>query len=443
MLSVQPDRVLCSLAARGNEDAFATLHARYRQNIFAFVYHLLGRGANVDDAEDLTQEIFQKAYANLGARHDDGSFKAWLFRIARNHTFDHIRGMRQRTLSLDDATERDEPATVVSFQSVVDRRAELAWLVTAMNSLPERQREALVMRELGGLSVDEIADTLETTPESARQLIKRGRATVTTAADANGIRGKQLKRKLAAAAPITAITWVGAGKASAAAATGAAASAGAGAAAGGAVAGGTAAGGVAATAGGAGVVAVAGKVAATVLVVAAVGTGGVVAGEEIVGKSGEPAAEKTASVNSSSAGKSAESAAAEGLAGNPEALKARARARAAEKRAKAKAKAKRKAAKAKRRAAAKKKAAAERRAAAKGNGRGNSSSKSQSASTGSNGGSSSGSNSSGRSESAGQNSSGGDQSGGSGGNSSGGGNGSGGDNASGGGAANGRGNSGK
>lgn len=334
---MQPDSLLCALAERGNEDAFGVLHTRYRQQVFAFVYHLLGRPGSVDDAEDLTQEIMQKAYANLNTRRSGGSFKAWLFRIARNHTFDHIRARKPASVSLDDADIGIEPSNVVSLHSQVEHREEVSWLLGALVALPERQRQALVMRELGGQSVDEIAECLETTPESAKQLIKRGRASVTQAADQSGVRSKKLGRELAAAAPITAIAWLGAGKASAAAGGVGAAVAGAGA------AGGASAGGVAAGVGG--VAAVSGKVAATVLAVAAIGAGGAVVGEQAI-TSDQPAADKTAGENGPAVpaqslvvgSRAAEQAVANKQAANARRDRARQRA-AARKKAKAKAKA--------------------------------------------------------------------------------------------------------
>jgi RNA polymerase sigma factor (sigma-70 family) len=291
LLGLQPDGVLCALCGRGNEEAFGVLHSRYRQQVFAFVFHLLGRSGSVDDAEDLTQEIFQKAYANMNSRHESGSFKAWLFRIARNHTFDHIRARKPHALSLDDPDHAIEPSNVVSLHTEVEQRAELTWLIGAMGALPDRQRAALVMRELGGMSYDEIAESLDTNREGAKQLIKRGRATVTSAAEQSGQRSRRLGKELAAAAPITAIAWAGAGKASAATAGGTLA---AGAAATGAATGGTVAGGAAA-ASGAGLAIAGGKVAATVLAVAAIGTGGVVVGERVASEqradtAGAPAA---------------------------------------------------------------------------------------------------------------------------------------------------------
>lgn len=275
--SMQPDALLCALASRGNEDAFVALYNRYRQPVFAFVYHLLGASSTVQDAEDLTQEIFQKAYANMGSRKPHGTFKSWLFRIARNHTFDHIRLRRPAALSIDDPDRAAEPSNVVSLHQQVERREELEWLVGAMGTLPERQRAALVMRELGGMSYDEIAESLATNREGVKQLIKRGRATVNAAAVAGGHRSRGLGRDLAAAAPITAVAWLGAGHASAAAAGATAAgAAGAGLAAGGA--------GVAASTGAAastGLAIGAGKIAATVLAVTAIGVGGVTVSEQL------------------------------------------------------------------------------------------------------------------------------------------------------------------
>jgi RNA polymerase sigma factor (sigma-70 family) len=261
---MQPDAVLCKLCMRGSDDAFAVLHARYSQQVFAFVFHLLNRPGSVDDAEDLTQEILGKAFSNMSTRRDEGSFKAWLFRIARNHTFDHIRARRSSPASFDDPDFHEEPSNVISLQQQVEKRSEMDWLLAAMGRLPERQREALVMRELGGMSYDEIGETLATSPEGVKQLIKRGRSTVSQAAEVSGYRSKSLKRDLGLATPIVTIGWLGSGAGTAAAATGGFAAAGS------------------AVAGGTGLALLGGKTAATVLAVVAVGTGGVVVGEQVV-----------------------------------------------------------------------------------------------------------------------------------------------------------------
>lgn len=381
VLSLQPDALLCTLSARGNEDAFGVLHARYRQQVFAFVFHLLGRPDGAEDAEDLTQEIMQKAYSNLTTRRNTSSFKAWLFRIARNHTFDHIRARKPNAQSLSGDDMAIEPSNVVSLQGEVERRAELAWLVGAMSELPERQRYALVMRELGGLSVGEIAESLETTPESAKQLIKRGRSAVARAAEVNGYRSKKLGRELAAAAPITAIAWLGAPTAGAATAAGISAGAGAGVAAGGVVAGGAAVGGTAASVG-----VLSGKALATILAATAIGAGGIVASEKAISNGDETVAGPsiaggTPSVVPAAAGVVGENAASQDVV-NKERANER-RTRAAERRAKAKskqrgkAKAKRDAARAKGRGHGKSQGAANRATPAKGRGGGAANGKSE------------------------------------------------------------------
>jgi RNA polymerase sigma factor (sigma-70 family) len=196
----------------------------------------------------------------MSNRREEGSFKAWLFRIARNHTFDHIRARRPAPVSFDDPNFAHEPSNVISLQHEVEKRSEMNWLLAAMGRLPERQREALVLRELGGMSYNEIGETLETSTEGVKQLIKHGRASVSSEAEANGYRSRNLGRDLALATPIASIGLIGvAGSASAAAA-----------ASGGAVA------------GGAGLAAAGGKVAATVLAVVAVGAGSAVVGEKVV-----------------------------------------------------------------------------------------------------------------------------------------------------------------
>jgi RNA polymerase sigma factor (sigma-70 family) len=262
LLMVQPDAVLCALCSRGSDDAFTVLHARYHREVFAFVYHLLGRASGGEDAEDLTQEIFSKAFSSLRTRRPGGSFKGWLFAIARNHTFDHIRVRKPNTLTLEEGVGDEASENVVSIVHQVERKAELDWLVAAVADLPERQREALVMRELAGMSYGEIATSLDTSAEGAKQLIKRGRATVSNAAERDGYRSRKLGRDLAMAAPVVPLAATGfgvtAGSASAASA-----------------------------AGGFGLFAVGGKTVATVLAVAVVGSGAAVSVEKVASSSAE------------------------------------------------------------------------------------------------------------------------------------------------------------
>lgn len=202
-MRVQPDAVLCRLASRGNASAYDVLYERYRQPVFAFVYHLLGRGAAAEDAEDIAQEAFTKGFAAIRERGFEGSFKHWIFTIARNRTFDVIRAKRPvGSLDAEDLHAGETEDLRAGTADRAEQRAELAWLITTVAELPERQREALLLRELGGLSHREIADELDTTVSATKKLINRGRSSVTEAAAVDGYRERHLSRDLALAAPV-------------------------------------------------------------------------------------------------------------------------------------------------------------------------------------------------------------------------------------------------
>lgn len=255
-LAAQPDAVLCRLAARGNVAAYDTLYERYRAPLVAFAFHLLGRGGSSEDAEDIAQDAFTRAFAGIREKNVDGSFKAWLYTIARNRAYDTMRARKGNVVSLD-AESIAPPSAPAADQPAerAEQRAELAWLLGAVGELPERQRDALLLKEMGGLSHDRIASEMGTTVSATKKLISRGREGIDEAAASQGYgRRRHLGRDLALAAPVLPLSV-------SLASLGVGAGAGAGVAAGSAVAG---AGGVAA-----------GKIAATALTVVAVGGGAV------------------------------------------------------------------------------------------------------------------------------------------------------------------------
>jgi RNA polymerase sigma factor (sigma-70 family) len=209
-MHAQPDAVLCRLAARGNVSAYDAIYQRYRQPVYAFVFHLLGRVNGNEDAEDITQDVFTRAFAGIREQRVNGGFRSWLFTIARNRTFDEIRGGRQKVVSLD--AEHAEPPEAPEAQQPAqqaEQRAEFAWLMSAVADLPERQREALLLREMGGFSHERIAEELGTSVSATKKLISRGRDGVGAAAAGvgyNRFSKRRLGNDLAMAAPIVPIT---------------------------------------------------------------------------------------------------------------------------------------------------------------------------------------------------------------------------------------------
>ena len=166
-LRMLDDERLAELAAGGDERAFAVVYERYGPALERYCLSLLG---DPDDAADAAQSALTSAIAGLGGRHPDAPLRAWLFRIAHNEAMSvHRRRSPSATLEV-----ADEPAGA-SIEGQLEGRERLATLVADVRDLPERQRAALVMRELSGLSHTEIAAALSMTPAAARQAIFEAR----------------------------------------------------------------------------------------------------------------------------------------------------------------------------------------------------------------------------------------------------------------------------
>jgi RNA polymerase sigma factor (sigma-70 family) len=197
--------------------AFSELHRRHYPSLRAFVFHLLGSRHRHEDAEDVVQDAFARAFDALSEQTFSGDFRRWIFTIARNRSIDLLRGERVRLISLDadgSGTAGQAAAESTTPVAVAESRDEVAWLVSAMEKLPERQRSALLLRELAGLSHAEIAETLDTTTGSARQLITRARDGIRDAAERDGRdhdTGKRggLQRDLLEAAPVLPLAAAG------------------------------------------------------------------------------------------------------------------------------------------------------------------------------------------------------------------------------------------
>jgi RNA polymerase sigma factor (sigma-70 family) len=165
--AVVGDERLAHQTARGSERAFATIYERYHQRLYRYCRSIV---QNDVDAQDALQSTFASAFAALQRDQRDAPLRPWLFRIAHNEAISLIR-RRGDTREFTEAHSTPVP-------SAADRageRARLAMLVADLEDLPERQRGALLMRELSGLSHDEIAIALDTSPGAAKQAIFEAR----------------------------------------------------------------------------------------------------------------------------------------------------------------------------------------------------------------------------------------------------------------------------
>jgi RNA polymerase sigma factor (sigma-70 family) len=162
----------------GYDEAFGTIHDRYRQRLLAYTRQMLGPSRS--DAEDVLQDVFLRAYGAL--RNDDRpvTLRAWLYRVAHNRCIDHLRRPvppAAEIYELSRTPTHDPQAETV-------RREDLRRLVQDVQRLPEQQRSALLMRELDGLTYAELADALDTSVPAIKSLLVRARVGLVEAEEA-------------------------------------------------------------------------------------------------------------------------------------------------------------------------------------------------------------------------------------------------------------------
>jgi RNA polymerase sigma-70 factor (ECF subfamily) len=166
------DEHLVDLVRAGDDGAFAALHDRYQPRLVGYARGLLG-GAH-HDAEEVVQDAFVRALRALRADEREMALKAWLYTIVRNRALDVLR-RPARTTDLELHAPVLHDAGADPYERVA-RAEELDALVASLKRLPERQRTALVMHELGGASHQAIARRLEVSAGGSKALVSRARA---------------------------------------------------------------------------------------------------------------------------------------------------------------------------------------------------------------------------------------------------------------------------
>lgn len=193
-LRLQSDERLVSLTRRGNEAAFETLIDRYRTRLLAFSRHMVG---SAEDAEDILQEVFVSAYRAMLADDRELNVRPWLYRIARNRSLNHLR--RPRPTGVDSMDVFEGGAAVATADRVHDK-LDLEDLMQDVKRLPETQRTALMLREMGDLSYDQIAETMDTSIPSVKSLLVRARVSLAEAAESRRLSCDEVRMELGAVA---------------------------------------------------------------------------------------------------------------------------------------------------------------------------------------------------------------------------------------------------
>jgi RNA polymerase sigma factor (sigma-70 family) len=184
--SLAGEERLARLVARGDEAACRVLYERYHQQLYRYCRSLLH---NETDAQDALQTTFISAFGALSRGRRDAPLRPWLFRIAHNESVSLLR-RRRPTQELSDADE----AGSVSLEEQVEERERLTALVADLHELPERQRAALVMRELSGLSHEEIALALGSSVGATKQSIFEARQSMLEFAEGRAMACADVRR---------------------------------------------------------------------------------------------------------------------------------------------------------------------------------------------------------------------------------------------------------
>jgi RNA polymerase sigma-70 factor (ECF subfamily) len=179
-MAPDPDAALMLAFQRGDTAAFRTLFERHARAMVAFCHHFVRDGAR---AEELAQDVFVKLHQAADRYRPSARFKTFLYRIASNHCLNELRRgeYAARHAGAEPADPDALPSQAASPEDAARARALEQAVGELLGRLPEKQRAALVLCRLEGLSYEEIAEVLDTSVSAVKSLVHR--ATV-AAADA-------------------------------------------------------------------------------------------------------------------------------------------------------------------------------------------------------------------------------------------------------------------
>jgi RNA polymerase sigma-70 factor (ECF subfamily) len=162
-------------AKAGDDDAFNILAQHYCGPICGYLAGLVG---DEEEAYDLTQETMLKAWQKLSTLHDVMQFKQWLYTIARNNAYDHLRRRQTHKKSVPWEDSETEDAAV-NTSDPQEHTAEIEFLKSALAEIPEKYRDCLLLQTVGGFSQSEVAElvgigknSVSTYVSNARKLLR-------------------------------------------------------------------------------------------------------------------------------------------------------------------------------------------------------------------------------------------------------------------------------
>ena len=177
------DRELATLASEGRERAFRELLSRYERPVFSLVYRMVRDRAL---AEDLAQEAFVRAFNAIDTYDPSYKFSSWMFKIANNHTIDHLRKKKLDTVSIHGSphagSQEEEERTSITLEAggedpeaYVESKELGGQIEEAIGQLRPEYRSAVLLRHVEGYSYDEIAEIMEVPLGTVKTYLHRAR----------------------------------------------------------------------------------------------------------------------------------------------------------------------------------------------------------------------------------------------------------------------------
>ncbi len=164
------DEQLMVLTAQGDNEAFDVLIRRHQSLVYCLATRLTG---NQTTAEDIAQDAFLRVYQSAGRYSPTAKFTTWLYKIVYNLCIDHIRRPRHLTIS-DESFDGFSADTTVTGE--LEAREISEKIHNAIEQLPDRQKQAVIMHRFGGLSHSQIAEIIGTTNAAVESLLVRAYA---------------------------------------------------------------------------------------------------------------------------------------------------------------------------------------------------------------------------------------------------------------------------
>jgi len=173
---VMEESQVVKLAQQGDTEAFSILVRNYQNRVFGLAVNIV---YNHETADDLAQEIFMKAYQALPRFRAESEFGTWLYQIALNHIRDYLRKHKKEknALPLDEIPEPSGEKREISLELAENQEEERRkrLITEKMEEMPEKYRLILSLRDIQGLSYDEISRMLKLTPGTVDSRLHRAR----------------------------------------------------------------------------------------------------------------------------------------------------------------------------------------------------------------------------------------------------------------------------